>query len=188
LLILGVGGGGTYFMLNSDETSEDAAPRQAGVAAPAANQGSQGDPYAIDTSGPPEIVGTQNSSSQGGVTVNASVEFGVWTSTPDYASFIEKFRACEPAAIRMVAMGEMIFEYRILGNDGGQCKLEMRMVKNPIPMFASWVGKSMECPCDNSKDFMRVTEELSPEGIMNGTLQCEGPLFDAMKTTLQQMQ
>lgn len=138
----------------------------------------------IDTSRDPELVRVSRSESSDGVTVNASVEYGVWTNCGSYDTFLAKFAACEPAAIRMTAMGMFVMEYWVLGKKDGVCRIEMRAVK--MPMYESWTGKSMTCPCDNSLDFIVMTEQLSPIGVMEGTLHCEGALFDAMKEMMSQ--
>lgn len=135
----------------------------------------------IDTSGEPELVRFENRVSEEGVTVNASVEYGVWTNVGSYDAFKAKFASCEPAAIRMQTMGTFIMEYRILGIQDGECRIEMTAVNMPVD--SSWQGKSMVCPCDNTKEFIKVTEEIGPAGMMEGTLVCDGPLFDAMRAT-----
>jgi len=140
----------------------------------------------IDLSGDPELVRVQNSESADGVTVNASIEYGVWTNCGSYEAFLAKYAACEPAAIRMVAMGTIVIEFRVLGAQDGVCQIEMRSVEMPI--YESWSGKSMTCPCDNSIEFIKMTEQLGPQGILDGTLECEGALFEAIKETMSQYQ
>lgn len=140
----------------------------------------------IDHSVEPERVTIKRNNSQDGVTVNSSIEYGIWTDSGSYNGFLAKFAACEPAAIRMMALMNMIFEYRVLGYQNGSCQIEMTIVE--IPMFEDWGGKSMICPCDNTEDFITVTEQLGLPSIMDGTLQCEGALFDAMVVTAEKYQ
>jgi len=141
---------------------------------------------AIDTSVEPELITAESSDSSDGVTVNASVEYGVWTNCGSYEAFLAKYSACEPAAIRMSAMGMFVVEYRLLGAQDGVCQIEMKAVEAPI--YEGWGGKSMTCPCDNSTDFIKLTEQLGPIGILEGTLNCEGPLYEAMKATFAEFQ
>ncbi len=49
----------------------------------------------------PELITLKRSNSQDGVTVNMNVEYGIWTDCGTYDCFLEKFAACEPAAIRL---------------------------------------------------------------------------------------
>jgi hypothetical protein len=140
----------------------------------------------IDTSVEPELITAESSDSSDGVTVNASVEYGVWTNCGSYDAFLAKYAACEPAAIRMSAMGMFVVEYRVLGAQDGVCQIEMKAVEAAI--YEGWGGKSMTCPCDNSMDFIKLTEQLGPMGILDGTLNCEGPLYDAMMETFGEYQ
>jgi hypothetical protein len=139
----------------------------------------------IDRSGPPELVKIQSGDSADGVTVNMSVDFGVWTNVGSYEAFLAKYRACEPAAIRMETMGTFVMEYRVLGDESGECQIEVRAVQ--FPMYDNWSGKSMVCPCDTSYDFIEQTEYLGMQGILDGSLVCEGPLYDAMAETFAGM-
>ncbi len=140
----------------------------------------------IDTSVAPELVRIERHDSTDGVTVNASIEFGVWTNCGSYEAFLENYAACKPAAIRFMAMGTIIMEYRILGERDGACAIEVTAVQ--MPMYESWNSTSMICPCDTSIDFVTLTEQLSIMGILDGTLACDGPLFDAMKQSMDKYQ
>lgn len=140
----------------------------------------------IDTSVPPELVRIERHDSTDGVTVNASIEFGVWTNCGSYDAFLENYAACTPAAIRFMAMGTIIMEFRILGERDGACAIEVTAVQ--MPMYESWSGTSMICPCDTSMDFIALTEHLGIQGILDGTLACDGPLFDAMKQSMSKYQ
>lgn len=194
--VIAAAGGGVYVLreqsageqaarATAPDSGDDAPP---GVAAASASpqSGSAAASLEIDHSGPPELVKVQGGASEGGVNVNVSVEYGVWTDCGSYDCFLEKYRACEPAAIRMQTMGSFIVEYEILGAQAGECQIEMTVVN--MPPYPTWQGKSMACPCDNSVDFIKLTEQIGPGGIMNGTVQCDGPLFDAMEATLKQYQ
>ena len=178
---------GTYVLLAGQARSESepqvavASPEGVGQALSSAVSMPE-----IDASGAPELVRTRSSHSSDGVTVNASVEYGVWTNCGGYDAFLTKFAACEPAAIRMQAMGSFIIEYRVLGQRDGVCQIEMRWIQ--MPMFEDWVGKAMTCPCDSTTDFVTLTEQIDPGRIMDGSLRCNGPLYDAMIATLSQYQ
>ena len=138
----------------------------------------------IDLSVEPELVRAEGGESADGVIVNVSIEFGVWTNCGSYGAFLEKYVACEPAAIRMSAMNIFVQEYRILGVQDGVCRIEVRSVE--MPAYESWSGKSMTCACDTSVDFIPMIEQLGPEGILADTVECEGPLFDAIKSTISE--
>ena len=132
----------------------------------------------IDTAASPEMVTIDKQESQDGISLNASVQFAVWTNCGSYDAFLEKYRACEPAAIRMTTMGTFTMEYHVLGVQDGACRIEVDAVQ--FPMYEGWSGKSMVCACDPSLDFIAQTEHLNVQGVMNGTADCEGALFDAM--------
>lgn len=82
------------------------------------------------------------------------------------ACFSQKFTGCERTAVTIKIVDSLIYYYEILGPKGNLCEVRTKFDANPN---ADWIGKSMICLYDNSKEFKTVVRDYS---------NCRGELYD----------
>lgn len=82
--------------------------------------------------------------------------------------FAAKFRSCKPAILESTLVQGLTYRYEILGLSVGLCSVKSEFLANPNPAF---VGPTMECGYDNSKDFQTAVQDMSS---------CYGGLYQLM--------
>jgi uncharacterized protein YceK len=84
----------------------------------------------------------------------------------DKNCFEEKFMECKSATFTQKLTDNLIYNYEIMGLGEKNCLVKSSFIVNPNPI---WVGKTMDCEYDNSKDFEIAIKDMS---------NCQGELYN----------
>lgn len=126
-----------------------------------------------------KTVNTKTQQDVAGIKVNTDITADV-TTTVDCGTescFEKKFAACEPATLQADA-GIGAVAYTIKGATAGGCKMSMKYTAIPNP---DWLNKEMTCVYDNKLNF-QTSLEKTINGVMAGSVVCEGSLYSAMRS------
>ena len=115
----------------------------------------------------------------GGSKVSADIKADV-TDTVNCGSedcFTQKFKDCKSATLTSDA-GFGSINYKIIGPAADGCKMTVKYPINPNPV---WVNKEMTCTFNNKISLQDSVEKVF-NGVMDGSVVCEGPLYAILKS------
>ncbi len=102
----------------------------------------------------------------GEINTKVEADIEVISDCGDMDCFKEKFSLCESATVTSKLMDNIVYYYEIIGLKDGFCEVKSKFTANLNP---EWVGKTMTCMYDNTKDFEIAIQDMS---------KCQGPLYN----------
>lgn len=120
----------------------------------------------------------QGSSESENIKVNISAPVTTTVNCGSKECFSSHFASCTANSTINSDAGFAAFFAKIIGPATGGCKVTMKYTSNPNP---DWVNKEMTCVMNNKIEIEASIQETF-SGIMDGSITCEGPLYELLKS------
>ncbi len=170
LLIVLLGGGSAFAYYRVKNTSIEVVPKETSQVVTTTNQ--------VDSVGSADLTTTEGSKNVGTFDYDVSIDVTTTENCGSAGCFEKKFTACEKATMTssMEDFGGASYYYKIIGPMTGGCQMLTKYTTNPNP---DWVNKEMTCVYNNKKSIQDATDDVF-NGIFDGSVTCQGPLFTVL--------